>query len=229
MTEKDEAVTEHQPEDSAPGDPDGECGESAAEPENTDVLHRIILSVWGVQSLAVRGETFTVKIGAKCTAGCSMAGLPVTVWDENREQAAAGNIGGEIWPQTKAVYWAEVEMRAPEDTGAHTWFVDCGAGYFEREHETDPVTFGFRVSPPLDSEVTIKVVDQYNKKPIVKANIMLGLQRAVTDESGLVKLKTAGGEQKVYAEKEDYRLHEAVADITGNTEITIEMVYAPLM
>ena len=71
------------------------------------------LNVWDVPSAIVAGSRFKFMVGVRCSAGCCLAGQGLGVFDQQGVQVGAAKLGSEIWPETDALYVAEVEARSP--------------------------------------------------------------------------------------------------------------------
>ena len=94
--------------------------------------HATRVVVWDVPAAVEPGAAVRVKVGVKCAADCSSAGRRVEVRDEQGHVVASGAVGSAPWPGTSALYYAELELRAPEAEGLHAREVavaaDEGAG-----------------------------------------------------------------------------------------------------
>jgi len=201
--------------------------QSSAEFSFTVRPHRISLSVWGIPSPVSKGEKFQIKIGAKCLAGCSLAGLPLVILDDNNNQVAEGKLGEEVLPQTEGIYWTEQELEAPADEELHKWVAKGLTSELECPHQANTVSFSFHTVRPPEHTVTIEVTNKDDHTPIENAYIMLGLYRAATDEQGRATLSVPGGKQKMYVTKQDYLNIEKDLNITGDDTITIELEFFP--
>ena len=82
--------------------------------------HSTRVVVWDVPSTIESGETFSVKLGVNCSSECRPDGWTVEVRDQDGERRATVTFGGEPWPGTSALYYAEVELSAPDTDGLHT-------------------------------------------------------------------------------------------------------------
>src|SRR6266403_1463334 len=80
-----------------------------------DPLHQTSLAVWDIPTPAA-GERFSIKVGAKSSAGCALGARRVEVLDGEAVVAAA-HLGCAPWPGTDALFWTEVELRAPDQPG----------------------------------------------------------------------------------------------------------------
>ncbi len=85
--------------------------------------HATSVNVWGVPSAIAAGERFRLKVGIKCSAGCKLTGTPLSVFDHGGAHVGAASLLDDVWPGTGALYFAEVEARAPLATGDHEWHV----------------------------------------------------------------------------------------------------------
>ncbi|NLN16243.1 MAG: hypothetical protein GX182_02865 [Firmicutes bacterium] len=202
---------------------------SSAEFSFTVKLHTISLSVWGVSSPIGRGEKLKVTVGGACSANCSLAGLPFSIEDAEGEQVAAGELGEEVLPQTKGVYWTELELDAPMEQGVHKWVVKCNPTDLEMPHQWKPCEFAFRTTMPPEHTVTVQVFDLYTELPLEDANVMVGLFRATTNEEGIAVLRAAGGKQDLCVSKQGYDFFQTSVDITGDETIKVELMLASLM
>lgn len=191
--------------------------------------HQISVSVWGLPLPAIKGKAFKGKIGAKCSAGCSLAGLPFIIEDEHQNQIAACQFGEEILPQTKATYWAEVELPALDDESVHEWVARCMTPESTLPHEIENASFTFRTVAAPEYTVCIEVTDDYEHKPVAGANVALGWYRAITDAQGIANIEAPAGEQSLSVIKNDYLTSQTTVKITEDTIIKIELNYYPVL
>jgi hypothetical protein len=208
--------------------PAGEEQETASlEFSFTVRTHFIRLSFWNVPIPASRGENFTLGVGGRCSAGCSLAGLAFRFEDEEGRTVGRGRLGEEILPQTAATYWTNQELRAPEEEGLHHWTLACELPETELPHETEAETMVFRTAPPPKHTLTIKITDDKDRLPLEDAYILVGLHRGITGQDGTVCLKVPPGEQEICVTKMDYLAYQGVLTITEDQSLTIELVFAP--
>ncbi|HHY26573.1 MAG TPA: hypothetical protein GX523_07460 [Desulfitobacterium dehalogenans] len=191
--------------------------------------HMITISSWGVLSPVTQGEKFKVNIGVKCSAGCSLAGLPLFVMDDNHQQVAVGHLREEIMPQTNGFYWTEQELTAPTDEAFHKWAIQCRAQELEIQHQSLPETFLFRTAKPPEHKIMIKVINKFDKSPIQEAYVMLGLYKATADKNGVATLVVPGGNQELYITKDDYISFQTSLEISEDTDIKAELEYCPVL
>src|SRR4029078_10961694 len=96
-----------------------------ADTAQTETLHETSLAVWDIPTPAA-GERFSVKAGAKSSAGCTLCGRRIEVLAGDAV-VASGSLGDAPWPGTSALYWAELALRAPPAPApAARWWPDLG-------------------------------------------------------------------------------------------------------
>ena len=117
--------------------------------------HAAQLNVWDVPSAIVAGGRFKFTVGVRCSAGCSLAGHGLGVFDQQGSQVGATKLGGEIWPETDALYVAEVEGEAPLAAGAYQWEVGAlsGIASCRMKWARLPCPFGSSVLPIAKSRL----------------------------------------------------------------------------
>ncbi|MDR3275657.1 MAG: hypothetical protein LBT11_00375 [Treponema sp.] len=194
--------------------------------------HHISLSAWGIPSPASRGEKCTVKIGAACSSGCSLAGLPLIIEDPQGGPLggplAAGKLGETILDNTTNTYWTAQEFTAPAADGVYSWTARCPVEGLELPHEAEAITFHFRTAPAPEHQVSIEVSGENDHLPVRDAIIMVGLHQASTDKQGRAELTVPGGKQDVSIIHPDYIPYLENRDITGDLRLPVRLVYLPL-
>jgi hypothetical protein len=213
-----------------PSEAEGEgraFGESSVSFSFTVRAHLISVYVWGVPIPVNRGERFKLYAGAACSAGCSLAGLPLKIESGQGGQYAV--LGTEILSQTKATYWAEIELQAPDDEGVHQWKVDAAPLESELPHETEPAALGFRTAARPEYDITIEVSDSRDKTPLEGAYVMLGLYRGESDSRGICRLKAPAGRQRLFVNIRDYLAYEEEIEITDSTSLSAGLTFSPLL
>ena len=178
--------------------------------------HEAALNVWDTPSAVVAGSRFKFMVGVRCSAGCCLAGQELGVFDGEGKQIGAAKLGSEIWPETDALYVAEVEAEAPSSTGAHQWEVRTAAWDCELPHETGAAAVSLRVVPPPDYEVTIEAVDKERQTPIKDARVVMHPYRAVTDENGIARVKVTKGRYDIFVSAAKYVSIATSADVTAD-------------
>ena len=121
-----------------------------------DTLHQTSLAVWDIPTPAA-GERFSIKVGAKSSAGCALGARRIEVLD-GEAVVAAGHLGDAPWPGTDALFWAEVELLAPDTPGLVTLAVRFDAAELDEPHEGAASPFKVSVVAKPEHMLTVKVV-----------------------------------------------------------------------
>ena len=121
--------------------------------------HAVRLNVWGLPTAIVAGERFTLKAGIKCSVGCNLAGRELYLVDAGGVQIGTGKLLDYVWPGTSALYFAEVEGKAPLGAGNHQWEVRIPASGSGIPHAAGAFAFDVKLVDVPDFEVTIEAVD----------------------------------------------------------------------
>jgi hypothetical protein len=146
----------------------------------------------------------------------------------NREgsQACAATLGCDIWPGTDALYFAEVEAEAPLAVGDHQWEVRTNPWVSELPHEAGSCDVAVRIVSPPDCEVTVEAVDSDKQTPIKGARVVMHPYRALTDETGVAKVKVAKGRYDILVSGSKYvpvcTTVEVTADMITRAELDVE-------
>ena len=205
-------------------DKDGALQELAASDVPIVVkAHQAALNVWDTPSAIVAGSHFKFMVGVRCSAGCCLAGQELGVFDGEGKQIGGAKLGSEIWPESDALYVAEVEAEAPSSTGAHQWEVRTAAWDCELPHESGAAAVSLRVVAPPDCEITIEAVDKEQQTPIKDARVVLHPYRAVTDENGVARVKVTRGHYDIFVSAAKYVSVATSAEVTADTITRAEL------
>src|SRR6185436_14194261 len=176
------------------------------------------------------GETFRFKVGITCTCGCPQQGREFTVFDEDRQQVAAGRLDGNVWPGSTALYFAEVDVVASGKQGLHNWEVEAPASKIHVptadvliDHDGVSSTFAARFVPPPDSVVRVQVTDKESRAPLEGATVIAFPYRAVTDEAGMAVLNVARGQYRLQVSRSKYVAFGSSIEVTGETTANAEL------
>jgi hypothetical protein len=157
------------------------------------MAHAASVNVWGLPSAIAAGERFSFKVGVKCSAACRMTGRPLSIFDHGGAQVGEASLLDEVWPGTSALYFAEGEAQAPFTPGDYQWQVETLASESGVPHAAGAATFAVKVVRPPDHVVTVAAYDGERQTPIRGAHVLLHPYRALTDETGVAKVKVAKG------------------------------------
>ena len=185
--------------------------------------HAAQLTVWDVPSATVAGERFKVSVGVRCSAGCDLGGRELSLFDQEGSQVGTAKLGHDVWPGTDALYFAEIEARAPLEAGNHHWQVRIADWESELPHATGSLPMSVRVVSPPDCEVTVRAVDREQQTPIKGARVVMHPYRAVTDENGIAKIKVTRGQYDILVSRSKYlpvcTTVEVTADLITSAEL----------
>ncbi len=197
------------------------------EPDPSTALgasHATSLAVWDLPSPVVVGRRPTLKVGLSCTSGCNLSGTAVDAYNDAGERIGTGTLGSVPWPATAALYWAELELIAPEREGDLA--VDIHAKpTMPHAEATSVVTFV--VSRPPEHLVTVYVADKNTRIPIAGVELRLGRFRTATNDQGIAQVEVPGGSHDVVTWKNGYEVLSATLDITRDTTLHLELAAAP--
>jgi hypothetical protein len=141
-------------------------------------------------------------------------------------QVEEAQLVGDVWPGTWALYFAEVEAQAPLQIGDFAWHVET-PGSDEVPHAAGSCSFAIKIVSPPDHEVTVEAFDSEQQTPIIGAHVLLHPYRAFTDESGLAKLKVAGGRYTLVVSGFRYIAYQSIVAVTGDVTIRAELAMEP--
>jgi hypothetical protein len=189
--------------------------------------HAASVNVWGLPSAIAAGERFRFTVGIKCSAGCKLTGKQLSVFDHDGAQVGEASLLDDVWPGTSALYFAEVEAKAPLATGDQQWQVTTPGSDSGVPHAAGSFTFAVKVVRPPDYEVTVKAFDSEKQTPIKGAHVLLHPYRALTDETGVAKVKVAKGRYKLFVSGFAYIAYEDIIDVAGDITARAELTVEP--
>jgi hypothetical protein len=206
------------------------AGESAlnTEPRDCEVhavpvapdTHTLELTVWDVPPVTAAGERFAFAVGARCSAGCDLGGRELGFFDQEGACASMAKLGPVVWPSTEALYFAEVEAKAPLDAGNHPWEAKIAGWAAEPPHAGASFPLMVRVVPAPDCEVTVRVVDRQTQTPIAGARVVLHPYRAVTGDSGIASVRIARGQYDLLVSRSRYLPVCVSVEVSADRAIT---------
>lgn len=189
--------------------------------------HTTSLAVWDAPSPIVAGEKFIVKVGAKCSACCSLKGRQVELRDDNNSVVAIGTLAQEPWPGAEALYWTALEVTAPETEGFFQWPIAFSPRDCELPHQGASATLSFMTVAPAVHDVSVAIVERETALPIGDAQVRLGYHRAATDESGVARFKVAPGKHRLFVWKASHAVPERIVEVERDLAITVEAEALP--
>ncbi len=194
--------------------------------------HSTSIAVWDVPSPVAILDKFKVKVGVKCSAACNLAGTEIEIYDHEGTREATAALGDAPWMTPGALYWAEVELQAPEEEGYHRRRVEFQRPNLDLPHEVASYAFGFTTGPAPAHLVTVQVTGRDAKDSLSRAHVLLRPAsgypyRAHTDEAGVAKIAVPEGEYELYVSKDEYHGFRTAVKVADDITIKAELVPSP--
>ena len=188
-------------------------------------LHEASLAVWAIPDAVAAGERFSVKVGAKSSAGCALAGCAIAVIDAAGAVVAAGRFGDQPWPGTDALFWTEIELAASTEPGTMRLAAQFDGAGTEAPHANAVAPFSVAVVARPEHTLTVKITS--GGTPIEEAYVRLGPHRAMTNASGVAALKLAAGRYELQVWKAGYDTPVTPIDIAGDAAVEVAAIAQP--
>jgi hypothetical protein len=182
------------------------------------------LAVWDVPMPAVAGEKFSIKVGAKSAAGRALAGGRVEVSDASGAVVASGRLGETLWPETEALYWAELNMPAPVKQQVAEFTVRFVP---DRDHQAATSRFSVVVAVKPEHTLIVNVAEQTTKAALEGVEIRLGPFHARTDKSGRAELRVSKGAYQLQLWRNAHIAAPQPISIDGNVNVELTMAHVP--
>ena len=185
--------------------------------------HTTRVVVWDVPPAVEPGAAVRVKVGVKCAADCSSAGRRVEVRDEQGHMVASGAVGSVPWPGTSALYYAELELRAPDGEGLHAREASVAAADEEAggsAHDAATARFQIRTARAPECRLRVVAVDARSRMPIPGAKVVVHPYHALTDLDGIAELRVPKGAYRLFVSGRDRFPFRSDGEI--NDDITIQ-------
>jgi hypothetical protein len=187
------------------------------------VSHEISLAVWDVPSPVIAGRRTTIRVGVTCPEGCNLSGTAVDVHNDTGEHVGAGTLRSEPWPATAALYWAELDLVAPERTGELSL---CISATPMLPHDDATSIVRCVVSAPPEHRVTLHVIDKTSGAPLANVDVRVGRFRAATDQAGIAPVDVPGGPYQVGTWKNGYEMASTAVVVAADATIDLELTTA---
>jgi hypothetical protein len=189
--------------------------------------HATSLAVWAVPAPVVMGERFTVKVGAKSSAGCGLAAKKILISDPSGAVIGHGSLRETPWPGTSALYWTEVELPAPAREGMFWCAVSFAATELETPHQGASSKFSVAIVKPPEHRLTVKVLEKETMAPIGDAQVRLGAYRAATDPAGMAQVAMPKGTYDLTVWKVGYEAPGTTVAIDEDVTVQVEVAIVP--
>ena len=205
------------------------AGEGQTQETTTSIVkpHAASMAVWDVPSPTVFNTKLAIKIGVSCSAGCSLTGTEVEVYDHLGAKVASGVLGDNPWSSSGSLYWTEVELKAPGAEGYYDWTARFPEPGLESLHEEASHSFGFRTVKQPDHTVTIDVTDNDTNTPIPDADVFLHPYRGLTDEQGISRLMVPKGEYDLQVLVTGKQPFLTSVRVSSDVAVKAELLVAP--
>jgi hypothetical protein len=187
------------------------------------VSHEISLAVWDLTSPVVIGRRPTLKVGVSCPSACDLSGTAIDVYNDTGERIGTGRLGSAPWPATAALYWAELDLVAPEREGDVSLDIRA-TPTLPHADATSVVTFA--VSRQPEHHVTLHVIDKTTGAPLASVELRVGRFRATTDNAGIARVEMPAGTYEVGTWKNGYEMASTTVVIAADSTIRLELTAA---
>jgi hypothetical protein len=191
------------------------------------VPHGTSLAVWDIPSPVPVGERLRVKVGAKSTGECALAGAKVEIRDASGARLGCAALGDAPLPQTRALYFAEVELTAPAQAGMITLTAALAADGATLPHTGASTTFTLTAVAPPAHRLTVATIEAESRAPLEDVQIGCGPYRAATDAGGLAHLATAGGRYELAVWKPDFTADPITVEISHDMRVEVALTRLP--
>ena len=189
--------------------------------------HATRIVVWDVPSAVQCGAAFKLKVGVKCAVECGAAARRVEIRDEQGRSVAAATVGDVPVAGTSALYFAELELRAPATEGLHGWearaaeVVDVATGRITHTAATAPVPV--RAVPHPDCLLRVVAVDGRSRIPIPGAKVVIHPYRALTNAEGVAEFRVPKGAYRLLVSGRDRFPFRSDGEIDADVTIQAEL------
>ena len=189
--------------------------------------HSTRVAVWDVGSAIECGEKFSIKLGMKCSSDCHPDGWTLEVRDHDGKELARAAVSDDVWPETASLYYAEVELTAPEMEGLYRWEAEARAPSLDIPHAESVASFSVRVVPPPECVLTVEAVDMESQDPVEGVKVVVHPYRAFTDERGIAQMRVPKGEYKLFVSGRDYFPFQSNGEVKTDMTIRAELALDP--
>jgi hypothetical protein len=188
--------------------------------------HSTRLVAWDAPSAIECGDKFRIKLGVKCSSECRPDGWAIEVRDHDGEKQATVTLSEDSWPGAAALYYAEVDLQAPDTEGLYAWQAKAPGAGPVMPHAECIAGFGVRVVSAPECLLTVLAIDMESQTPVKGAKVVVHPYRAVTDERGVAEVRVPKGEYRLFVSGGDYFPFrsdgEVKTDITIRAELALD-------
>jgi len=190
-----------------------------------DQKDTISLAVWNVPMPVIAGEPFSIKVGAKSSAGRALSGCRVEVSDAAGAVVASGTFVDAPWAGTEALYWTALDVLAPRAGQVADYTARC----FPAESSAEAVASRFSVTATEKPECTlsVQIKEQNTAEALGGVEIRLGSFHARTDASGHAELRVCKGGYQLHLWRTGHLAPPRAIRVDGDARIALTMLHVP--
>jgi hypothetical protein len=200
---------------------------SSRDSSSTIDLHQSHVVVWDVPPAIECGTQFRVKVGVKCTTACRVRGWRAEVRDHDGNTVANAAVGDAVSPGTTALYYVELELRAPDHEGLHAWEVRVPAVDADSAraaaHAASTARFNVRAVPRPECLLKVAAIDAKSQTPVVGAKVVVHPYRAFTDAIGVAELRVPRGPYRLFVSGRNYVPFRSDGEVNTDLSIRAEL------
>ncbi|MDA1371569.1 MAG: hypothetical protein O2971_12525 [Proteobacteria bacterium] len=191
--------------------------------EGKKLSHLIHVVVWDVPSTIEEGEKFSIKAGIKCSAECRLDDCTMQINDHEGTQLASSTISDAAWPGSTALYFAELELTAPDTAGPYRWEARVAAIEKESLHKECIAGFNLQIVAAPECVINVQAIDRENQTPVKGAKVVVHPYRTLTDERGLAEVRVPRGEYRLFVSGKDYFPFRSDGEVNSDITIRVEL------
>jgi hypothetical protein len=189
--------------------------------------HATRVVVWDVPVAVEPGASVRVKVGVKCAAECSSAGRLVEIRDDAGQVVASGAVGDVPWAGTSALYYADLELRAPASEGLHAReaFVAAAADGSNGHagHDAGSAPFHIRTARTPECRLRVVAVDARTRAPVPGAKVVVHPYHALTNLDGVAELRVPKGAYRLFVSGRDRFPFRSDGEIDADVTVQAEL------
>ncbi len=189
--------------------------------------HTTRVVVWDAPPTVECGKRFGIKLGVTCPSGCRPTGWAIEVRDHEGKSQATATSSDAPWPGTATLYYAEIDLMAPDAEGLFSWEARAPGSGAEIPHAEGTARFGVRVVLPPECCVTVIAVEAERHTPVRGATVVAHPYRAVTDERGVAVVRVRKGAYRLFVSGPNHVPFrwdgEMTTDVTIRAELALDL------
>ena len=190
-------------------------------------VHATRVVVWDVPAAIECGVPFRVKVGVKCAAECGAGPRHVEIRDEHGDAIGSGVVGDVPSPGTSALYFAEIELRAPKAEGVYAWeaavadVFDVATG--NATHTAASARLQVRAAHAPECLLKVVAVDARSRAPVQGAKVVVHPYHALTNADGVAELRVPKGAYRLFVSGRDRFPFRSDGEIDADVTIQAEL------